>query len=156
MMAPMEVVLTGTTGKLGGFLQRRWEGVHRVHCLTRDVADLRHPEKLRRALKEISFDALVSCAAMTSPEACEADRAGAAVVNGESPGVMAEVCREKRARLLHFSTDYVLDGSEPGLKDEQAATKPLNHYGQRKVGGATGKRWFESPGRREFWTAKSR
>ncbi len=131
----MNVVLTGTTGKLGGFLRRHWAGVHRVHCLTREVADLRDPEALRRVLEEMSFDALVSCAAMTSPEACEADPAGADVVNGEAPAVMAAVCRERGARLLHFSTDYVLDGTEPGLKDEQAVTNPLNHYGRSKLDG---------------------
>lgn len=131
----MKIVLTGATGKLGGYLARRWAGVHEVYRLTRDVADLRQPKTLRRVLGAQSFDALVNCAGMTSPEACEAQPAVAAVVNGESPEVMAEVCRERDARMVHFSTDYVLDGREPGLKDERAETGPVNQYGLSKLDG---------------------
>lgn len=131
----MEILLTGATGKLGGYLKRAWAGTHRVYCLSRDQADLRHPEALREVLEGIRFDALVNCAGMTSPETCEAHPDEASLVNGESPGAMAEVCRERGARMLHFSTDYVLDGSEPGLKDEGAAPGPVNQYGRSKLDG---------------------
>jgi dTDP-4-dehydrorhamnose reductase len=131
----MELALVGVTGKLGRYLHHRWAPVHRVHALARDRIDLRNPVAVRRVLEESTFDALVNCAAVASPETCEAFPADAHLVNAESPGVMAEVCQEKGARMVHFSTDYVLDGTEPGLKDEKAPTEPVNHYGRTKLEG---------------------
>ncbi len=49
--------------------------------------------------------------------------------------MLAEICRERGARFVHFSTDYVLDGEEPGLKDEGAPTRPINVYGRTKLEG---------------------
>ncbi len=131
----MEIVLAGSTGKLGGALWRAWSDRHRVHSLRRDMADFRHPEALQRALDEFSFDALVNCAAMSNPEACEAYPDEAYQVNTEAPGVLAKICHERGARLVHISTDYVLDGREPGLKDERAPTAPVNHYSLTKLEG---------------------
>jgi len=116
-------------------LGRAWADRHRIHALRRDVVDLRHPEALRRYLEEVPFDALVNCAAMSNPEACEAYPDEAYQVNTEAPGVLAEICRERGARMVHISTDYVLDGREPGLKDEHAPAAPVNHYGMTKLEG---------------------
>ncbi len=99
------------------------------------MADLRHPERLSRYLEGISFDALVNCAAMTRPEECEACPADAYQVNTEAPGRLAEICQERGARMVHLSTDYVLDGRTPGLKDEHAPVAPINHYGVTKLEG---------------------
>jgi dTDP-4-dehydrorhamnose reductase len=72
---------------------------------------------------------------MANPEKCEANPAEAAMVNAEAPGVLAELCLERGARLVHFSSDYVLVGDEPGLKDEGAPTGPVNAYGRTKLEG---------------------
>lgn len=103
--------------------------------MARGQMDLRDPAAVRRVVAELRCDALVNCAAMASPEACEASPAEARTVNAESPGVMAEVCRSKGVRMVHFSTDYVLDGTAPGLKGEDAPTGPINHYGRTKLEG---------------------
>lgn len=131
----MEIVLTGSTGKLGGALQRAWSEGHDVIPMGRDRADFRHPESLRRELEEISFDVLVNCAAISSPEDCEDCPAEAHQVNAQAPGELAAICAERGARFVHLSTDYVLDGREEGLKDENAPTGPINHYGLTKLEG---------------------
>ena len=131
----MELVLVGATGKLGRYLYDRWKDVYQVRAIRREDVDLRDAKALRRMLREARFDALVNCAAMASPEACEEGPEDARLVNTEAPGVMAEVCSERGGRMVHFSTDYVLDGTEPGLKDEQASTGPINVYGQTKLDG---------------------
>ncbi|NNC88254.1 MAG: NAD(P)-dependent oxidoreductase [Akkermansiaceae bacterium] len=131
----MDIVLTGSTGKLGGHFWRAWNGIHDVSTLRRDMVDFRNPEAVRRRLSEMEFDVLVNCAAMATPESCEMYPSDAHRVNAETPGVMAAICHEKGARMIHFSTDYVLDGSISGLKDEHAATNPVNHYGISKLDG---------------------
>ncbi|MFP6864338.1 MAG: NAD(P)-dependent oxidoreductase [Roseibacillus sp.] len=131
----MEIVVTGPTGKLGGALVRLWQGEHTVHALGRDALDLAAPGEIERQLAGHSFDAIVNCAAMANPENCEANPVDARRVNTESPGELSRVCRERGARLVHFSTDYVLDGRDEGLKDESASTKPLSTYAGTKLAG---------------------
>jgi dTDP-4-dehydrorhamnose reductase len=131
----MEIVVTGPSGKLGGALVRLWQGEHIVHALGREVLDLRKPNELVRALENYSFDAIVNGAAMANPERCENNPEEARLVNTESPAALARICGERGARLVHFSTDYVLDGSREGLKDEEAPVHPLNEYGRSKLAG---------------------
>lgn len=131
----MKIVLIGAKGKLGGALAREWIGKHEVKALTRADIDLRETDELGHLLDETEFDALVNCAALASPDACLDDVEAARLVNEEAPQVMARACREHGARLLHFSTDYVLDGHEEGLKDETAATYANGEYGRSKRAG---------------------
>lgn len=131
----MELAVVGATGKLGRYLHDCWREHHRVHAIGRHDVDLRDPVATRRVLEDARFDVLVNCAAMSSPEACEACPEDARRVNAEAPEAMAVACRGKGARMLHFSTDYVLDGTEPGLKDEEAPTGPVNVYGRTKLEG---------------------
>ena len=131
----MKIVLVGAGGKLGGYLRRAWEESHQLSVLTRAEVDLRDGGSLRRELEDLDFEALVNCAAMASPEACEEDREGAVLVNALAPEVMARVCAERGARMVHFSTDYVVDGSEARLKDETAPVASLGNYGSSKLDG---------------------
>ena len=131
----MKIVLTGATGKLGGVLRRQWGGWHELVVLDRNRADLNDPDAARRSLDGVDFDALVNCAACSSPEQCEADPGEARRVNAEAPEALARLCRDRQARLVHFSSDYVLAGEEPGLKDENAPTGPINEYGRSKLEG---------------------
>ena len=131
----MEIILTGTTGKLGSFLWRSWNGYHRVTTLRRDMVDFRNPEAVRSRLKKMDFQVLVNCAAMADPDRCEMYPDDAHRINAETPAAMADVCRDMGVRMIHLSTDYVLDGSKSGLKDERAAVAPVNHYGMSKLDG---------------------
>ncbi len=131
----MEIVVTGCTGRLGRSLIREWQGEHALHCLGREDLDFGDPAGLERKLEDLSFGALVNCAAMADVECCESHLQEAQLVNAESPRVLARVCARRGARFIHFSTDYVLDGTREGLKGEGAGVRPLNHYARTKRAG---------------------
>ena len=129
----MEIALTGCGGRLGRVLLREWEPEHVVHRLGREELDLSDPGALEGQLSGLNFAALVNCAALANVERCESERREAELVNGEAPGELARLCAERGARFIHFSTDYVLEGSKEGLKNEQAPVDPLNHYARTKL-----------------------
>ena len=131
----MEIVVTGSTGRLGRSLVREWQGEHVLHCLGREDLDFGEPAGLERKLEDLCFDALVNCAAMADIECCESHLREAQRINAESPRVLARVCARRGARLIHFSTDYVLDGTRRGLKGEGASVLPLNQYARTKLMG---------------------
>lgn len=132
----MRVVVTGVTGKVGGVLADSFkrQGME-VITASRAELDLSRPEEVRRTLGGWEFDALVNAAAMAGIEQCENEPDLARRVNAESPAAMARACAEKGARMIHLSTDYVLDGSVEGLKDEAAQTFPNGAYGRSKLAG---------------------
>lgn len=131
------ILLTGATGRLGGVFLSTWENDPRfdVITLTREQCDLAEPEKLRATLRPLEFDVLVNPAAISGLEECLDHPAKATAINVNSPGIMAEVCREKSARFIHFSTDYVFAGREPGKKSENEPAAPVNRYGETKLAG---------------------
>ena len=131
----MRILLTGTTGKVGGFLARHWQNRHEVIPLSRAVVDLSDSEALRAHLAAADFDLLVNPAAISTPEGCETDLKAAQKVNVEAPSAMAQACAEKERPFIHFSTDYVLDGDCAGFKNESAACFPNNNYGATKLAG---------------------
>lgn len=131
----MKIVLIGAGGKLGRFLQREWEPRHEVRPLTRTEVNLRDGAALQARLEDMEFEAVVNCAALASPEACEADREEARLVNVVAPGLIASACAARGARFVHFSTDYAVDGREAGLKDEETPGNDLGIYGRTKVEG---------------------
>ncbi len=98
----------------------------------REDLDLGKPGELEKKLESLSFDVIVNCAAMSDVERCEICPEEAYAINAESPRILARVCARREARFVHFSTDYVLDGSREGLKGEEAAVLPLNHYARTK------------------------
>ena len=130
----MRVLLTGSTGRLGGAFLSLWGRNPDYELITpaRQELDLSEPEQARSFLRQMDFDVLINPAAITNLEACADDAQLTRRVNTDSPQVMAEVCREKGARLIHFSTDYVFSGEEQGMKTEQDATAPVNSYGESK------------------------
>ncbi|GHC44285.1 SDR family oxidoreductase [Roseibacillus persicicus] len=131
----MKIFLTGTTGKVGGYLADYWQDLHRVTACPRSVVDLTDTAQLSRFLEESDFDLLVNPAAVSTPEGCESAPELAEKVNVEAPATMARICREKGVPFIHFSTDYVLDGSEAGLKAEDSPCQPNNLYGRTKLAG---------------------
>ncbi len=75
---------------------------------------------------------VVNCAAISGLEACAADPLHAHLVNAVAPAAMALACRHTGARFVHLSTDYVLCGRRPGLKDESTRCRPISWYGESK------------------------
>jgi len=136
----VKLLLLGSRGQLGSDLVRAAarEGDFGVQGLERSALDVRDTEKLRAALAEHSFDALVNCTSYHNTDAAESNAALALEVNAHAVEIMAECCRRKRARFVHVSTDYVFGGiPADGPLTEDAPTAPLNIYGLSKSYGET-------------------
>jgi len=138
----MRILLTGSTGRLGGAFLSLWGGnnsPYEVETLTRADVDLANPTELRAALEQAwnrqPFEALINPAAISGLEQCLDFPDQAQQVNVESPRVMAEFCQEKGARLVHFSTDYVFGGEDQKRLCENDTTAPVNVYGKSKRAG---------------------
>ena len=132
---PLRIAITGVTGRLGSALARGLADAHQVIPLDRAALDLARPGDLPAALAGIRFDLLINPAALTSPDAAEADPELARRVNALAPGVLAACCRQRGARMLHLSTDYVFGGRRPGLRGERCRPDPRGAYGRTKHAG---------------------
>lgn len=128
------IAVTGTTGRVGRALAHRLVAEHEVIELPRTNWDFSDPSTLGR-VESLEFDLLIHPAAITSLECCEEDPALAHRVNATIPAKLAALCRRRGAGMIHFSTDYVLDGSRPGLRDESAPVGPISAYGRSKLAG---------------------
>ncbi len=129
----MNIVVTGTGGRLGAAVARFLRERHRVVAYDRKAMDLREPAQITDHLTGLKFDALINCAALTSPDYCEQHPDEALSVNADAPALMARVCRESGARMIHISTDYVYEGINPGLRRENDFTNPLGVYARTKL-----------------------
>lgn len=134
-MRAMRIAVTGANGRLGTALAAELAGKHEVVPLDRQALDLSEPRRLPGALDGVDFDVLVNSAAVTSPDAAEADPELARLVNAEAPGVLADCCRRRGARMVQVSTDYVFGGEKPGFLDENDPAEPVNVYGATKLAG---------------------
>lgn len=106
-----------------------------MFAFAKDDLDVTDFEMLTALFKRISPDFVLNCAAYTDVDQCEVDRELAMKVNGEAPGVIARVCREEHAILVHFSTDYVFDGKNDSGYREDDEPSPINIYGESKLEG---------------------
>ena len=117
---------------MGAALVREFATTCEVTGFNHAQLDLGKLEHLRRIVAARRFDALINAAALTNVDYCEEHRAEAMKLNAEAPRVLAEICREKNARFIHVSTDYVFDGKKrvPYLEEDPA--DPLSVYGESK------------------------
>ncbi|MES2707114.1 MAG: dTDP-4-dehydrorhamnose reductase [Verrucomicrobiota bacterium] len=128
----MRIIITGTGGRLGAATARFLRDRHRVIAWDRKAMDLKEPERILDHFGAVQFDAVIHCAALTAVDYCEQHPDEARAVNTEAPALMAKICRERGARLIHVSTDYVYDGRTPGLRVETDPTAPLGVYAASK------------------------
>lgn len=131
----MKILMTGKTGQLGFELQRTLAPLGELVALDRSACDLADPVSVRAAVRAVAPDVIVNPAAWTAVDAAEADAAPAIAVNAVSPGVLGEEAARLGALVVHFSTDYVFDGSKEGAYTEADAPCPLGVYGQTKLDG---------------------
>ena len=129
----MRIIITGTTGLLGEAFQRiLTEQGHEVLCPKRQEMDLDNEGSIQDYLLSESFDVLINPAGMTSIEQCYDALPWALKNNTYAPGMMAQLCEQKGAKFVHFSTDYVFSGKTPGLQTEEVEPEPVNMYGMTK------------------------
>lgn len=131
----MKILLTGKTGQLGFELQRSLAVLGEVVALDRQACDLADPEAVRAAVRAAAPDVIVNPAAWTAVDAAEADAAPAIAVNAVAPGILGEEAAALGALVIHFSTDYVFDGTKAGPYAEADAPCPLGVYGRTKLEG---------------------
>lgn len=131
----MKGLVFGKTGQVARCLAVRLRSLESVSFLDRKQADLSRPQDVRDAIAAIGPDVVVNAAAYTAVDAAESEPELAQLVNADAPAAMAEACAQTGAWLLHYSTDYVFDGtgSEPYREDEPVS--PLNVYGRTKLAG---------------------
>jgi len=128
----VNIVVTGTGGRLGAAVARHLRHRHRVVAYDRKAMDLREPAQISDHLQGLEFHVLINCAAVTSVDYCEQHPDEAWEVNARAPALMAGHCRERNARMIQISTDYVYDGTSPGLRREADPLAPLGVYAATK------------------------
>lgn len=135
----MKILLLGKGGQVGWELQRALAPLGELVALgtqSQDLAaDFRQPEALAATVQAVRPDVIVNAAAYTAVDKAESEPAVAAAINAVAPGVLAREAAALGATLLHYSTDYVFDGSGDTPRDEEAATGPLSVYGRTKLDG---------------------
>ena len=131
----MKILLLGQHGQLSHELQLSLGQQAELSVLGRAQLDLSQPEQLRRQLQRLHPDLIVNAAAHTAVDRAESEQELAFAINAVAPGLLAERAAELGVPLIHYSTDYVFDGSKPTPYTEQDAPNPLNLYGRSKLAG---------------------
>ncbi len=135
----MKILLLGKNGQVGWELQRSLAPLGELVALDRHstdhCGDLSNLEGIRATVRQVRPDLIVNAAAYTAVDKAESDVSTAHTVNAEAPGVLAEAAQTAGAWLVHYSTDYVFDGSGSKPWREDDPTGPLNVYGRSKLQG---------------------
>jgi len=131
----MKIVILGAGERLGAALMREYREKYDIAGFDHAELDLASLDDVRGKLGAMNFDVLINAAAFTNVDACETERDRAFRINAEAPGVLAEICNEKDAKLIHFSTDYVLGGEKRAPYTEEDQANPISAYGESKLAG---------------------
>jgi len=129
------ILIVGATGQVGRELQRSFAVGGEVIACDRHQADLVDPEQLRNLVRTVAPDVILNAAAYTAVDRAESERDAAMAINAYAPRVLAEEARNRDALFVHYSTDYVFDGSREVPWSETDQPNPLNVYGASKLAG---------------------
>ncbi|MDN7586552.1 dTDP-4-dehydrorhamnose reductase [Burkholderia seminalis] len=129
------ILVTGVNGQVGFELLRSLQGLGRVVACDRSMLDLSDLDRVRSVVRELKPSIIVNPAAYTAVDKAETDVDAARRLNAEVPRAFAEEAARLGAALVHYSTDYVFDGTKDGAYVETDATNPQNVYGLTKLEG---------------------
>ncbi|MHB8492941.1 MAG: dTDP-4-dehydrorhamnose reductase [Casimicrobiaceae bacterium] len=129
------ILVTGANGQLGRELAAALAAHGSVVACDRAALDLSDASRIARVVRDLAPRLVVNAGAYTAVDHAEGERKAAFEVNAHAPGVLAEEARRIGAVLIHYSTDYVFDGTASVPYDEAAAPNPLNVYGESKLDG---------------------
>lgn len=131
----MKLLLTGTAGQVGWELERALQPLGEVLAFDRSALDLADQDRVRQVVLEHRPDWVVNPAAYTQVDRAEDEPDLAHAVNVAGVDAIARACAEAGARLVHYSTDYVFDGTRTGAYTEDDSPNPLGVYGRTKLEG---------------------
>jgi len=131
----MRLLLLGRGGQLGWELHRTLSTLGEVLALDYPEIDLRQPEGLRSLVHELRPQVIVNAAAYTAVDRAESEAQAAWSINAQAAGNLADAARQEGAALVHYSTDYVFDGTKGSPYQESDLPNPLNSYGRSKLAG---------------------
>lgn len=131
----MKILLTGPTGQVGWELAQKLAAIGEVVRLDRRALDLADADAIRAKVREVRPDVIVNAAAYTAVDRAESEPDRAMAINGRAPGVFAEEAKRLGVLLIHYSTDYVFDGTKAAPYSEDDTPNPLSVYGRSKLEG---------------------
>lgn len=131
----IRILLTGSTGQVGRELATRLPALGEVVAPHHAELDLTDTGQIRRVVQDVRPSLIVNAAAYTAVDRAESELVVAHAINAEAPAVLAEEAKKIGAMLVHYSTDYVFDGSKKSPYTERDSPNPLNVYGKTKLAG---------------------
>jgi dTDP-4-dehydrorhamnose reductase len=131
----MRILLTGKHGQVGFELQRALAYLGEIYAVDYAECDLADASAISALIQSVKPDLIVNAAAYTSVDKAESEPELARAVNAVAPGVIGEEAVKLGAWVVHYSTDYVFDGTKPGVYVEDDPTNPQNVYGRTKRDG---------------------
>ncbi|MEB0205714.1 dTDP-4-dehydrorhamnose reductase [Pseudomonas sp. CCC3.1] len=131
----LKILISGKTGQVAIELQKHLAGLGELIVLGRDALDLSQPEQIRAQVRAHAPDLIINAGAHTAVDLAESEPDLAFAINGTAPGVLAEEAKALGIPLIHYSTDYVFDGSKPAPYTEDDQPNPLGVYGKSKRAG---------------------
>jgi dTDP-4-dehydrorhamnose reductase len=131
----MNILLIGRVGQLGWELRRTLPTLGQVSAIDFPEIDLTKPDSIHGWLAQVRPALIVNAAAYTAVDKAESEETLALQLNGTAPGILAEWAKKNAALLVHYSTDYVYDGTKNGAYLESDRPNPLNAYGRTKLAG---------------------
>ena len=132
---PLRTLLIGKIGQVGWELRRTLAPMGRLTCVDFPEIDLTDADSIRRWVRDARPDIVINAAAYTAVDKAESEPDKAMQINGVAPGILAEEAKASGALLVHYSTDYVFDGTKTTPYLETDLPKPLGAYGHSKLAG---------------------
>ena len=130
-----KILLIGKDGQVGGELSSLLQPLGTLVAFGRNDLDLSREDRIREKIREVSPQVIVNAAAYTAVDKAEEESELALAVNGTAPAILAEEAKQLGAALVHYSTDYVFDGTKAGPYTEEDVPNPLGVYGRTKLAG---------------------
>jgi len=131
------LLLIGKIGQVGWELRRTLAPMAQVTCVDFPEIDLTSGDSIRQWVRDSKPQVIINAAAYTAVDKAETEPDRAMQINGLAPGILAEEAKKAGALLVHYSTDYIFDGSKTQPYVETDTPNPLGSYGRSKLAGDT-------------------
>lgn len=131
----MKILLIGSNGQVGHELKRTLQGLGEIVAVDRSTMNLAVANQIRDVIRSVKPNLIVNAAAYTAVDKAESEPDLAMRINAEAPAIMAEEAKKLGAATVHYSTDYVFDGTKVGAYAEDDLPNPQNIYGRSKLAG---------------------